>query len=194
MRSTSLRVRAAQECYMLLEAPGAMTKITRRKFLGLTALALPAALGVDARFIEPTSLRVTKFNLARRGRLPLRPFHRLPPQRRRELRGEVVRTINELAPEFVCFTGDLVEDARFATEALGFIQQIRAPVYGSPGKSRLLERRFFSGIRTRVRGDRRRLAGRSHDRPSETRSRTGGDGAARHPCFHRATRRPADCC
>ena len=38
-------------------------KITRRKFLGLTALALPAALGADARFIEPTSLRVTKFNL-----------------------------------------------------------------------------------------------------------------------------------
>jgi hypothetical protein len=40
-----------------------MTKITRRKFLGLGALALPAALGADARFIEPTSLRVTKFNL-----------------------------------------------------------------------------------------------------------------------------------
>ena len=53
----------------------AMTKITRRKFLGLTALALPAALGVDARFIEPTALRVTNFNLRGGGRLPLRPFH-----------------------------------------------------------------------------------------------------------------------
>jgi hypothetical protein len=31
---------------------------------------------------------------------------------------EVVRTINALAPEFVCFTGDLVEDARFAPKRL----------------------------------------------------------------------------
>ncbi|MEY2489378.1 MAG: hypothetical protein QOC70_1320, partial [Verrucomicrobiota bacterium] len=41
-----------------------MSKITRRKFLGLTALALPATFGANARFIEPTSLRVTKLNLS----------------------------------------------------------------------------------------------------------------------------------
>jgi predicted MPP superfamily phosphohydrolase len=44
-----------------------------------------------------------------------------------------VRRINELAPEFVCFTGDLVEDKGFAAAALDFIQQIKAPVYGAPG-------------------------------------------------------------
>ncbi|MEY2527870.1 MAG: hypothetical protein QOE73_2641, partial [Verrucomicrobiota bacterium] len=37
-----------------------MTKMTRRKFLGLTALAVPAVIGADARWIEPTCLRVTK--------------------------------------------------------------------------------------------------------------------------------------
>src|SRR5205823_6684985 len=46
---------------------------------------------------------------------------------------EVVRTINDLAPDFVCFTGDLVEQRHFSDEALGFIQQIKAPVYGCPG-------------------------------------------------------------
>lgn len=110
-----------------------MTTITRRKFLGLTALALPAALGADARFIEPTALRVTKFNLRGGGNCRFVHFTDFHHKGDVTYAAELVRTINELAPEFVCFTGDLVEDARFATEALGFIQQIRAPVYGSPG-------------------------------------------------------------
>ena len=46
---------------------------------------------------------------------------------------EVIRTINELNPEFVCFTGDLVENIKYLDEALGFISQIQVPVYGSPG-------------------------------------------------------------
>jgi uncharacterized protein len=111
-----------------------MNKITRRKFLGLTALALPTALGANARLIEPTSLRVTKFDLSG-GRGDCRFVHFTDFHHKGDVKyaAEVVRTINELAPEFVCFTGDVVEDARFAPEALEFIQQIRAPVYGSPG-------------------------------------------------------------
>lgn len=133
-----------QECYMLLEAQGTMTKITRRKFLGLTALALPAALGADARFIEPTALRVTKFNLRGGGNCRFVHFTDFHHKGDVTYAAEVVRTINELAPEFVCFTGDLIEDARFATEALGFIQQIRAPVYGSPGNHDYWSRVSFS--------------------------------------------------
>jgi predicted MPP superfamily phosphohydrolase len=111
-----------------------MSKITRRKFLGLAALTLPAALGANARFIEPTSPRVTKFSLSG-GLGDCRFVHFTDFHHKGDAiyAAEVVRTINELAPEFVCFTGDLVEEARFASEALGFIQQIRAPVYGSPG-------------------------------------------------------------
>lgn len=121
-----------------------MTKITRRKFLGLTALALPAALGADARFIEPTSLRVTKFNLRGGGICRFVHFTDFHHKGDVKYAAEVVRTINELAPDFVCFTGDLVEDARFATEALGFIQQIRVPVYGSPGNHDYWSRVSFS--------------------------------------------------
>lgn len=111
-----------------------MSNITRRKFLGLTALALPAAFGANARFIEPTSLRVTKLDLpGGRGDCRFVHFTDFHYKGDAAYAAEMVRTINELAPEFVCFTGDLVEDARFAPEALGFIQQIRAPVYGSPG-------------------------------------------------------------
>jgi len=111
-----------------------MSTITRRKFLGLTALALPAALGAEARFFEPTSLCVTNFSLpGGPGNCRLVHFTDFHYKGDASYAAEVVRTINELAPEFVCFTGDLVEEARFGPEALGFIQQIRAPVYGSPG-------------------------------------------------------------
>jgi predicted MPP superfamily phosphohydrolase len=121
-----------------------MSKITRRKFLGLTALTLPAALGADARFIEPTSLRVTQFNL-NGGPGDCRFVHFTDFHHKGNVRyaANMVRTINELAPEFVCFTGDLVEDARFAPEAFGFIQQIQAPVYGSPGNHDYRSRVFF---------------------------------------------------
>ena len=42
-------------------------KISRRNFLRLGALAIPAALGADARWIETTSLRVTHLDLAGSG-------------------------------------------------------------------------------------------------------------------------------
>ena len=41
-----------------------MSIISRRKFIGLTALAIPAVIGADARWIEPTSLRVTNLKLS----------------------------------------------------------------------------------------------------------------------------------
>ena len=37
-----------------------MSRITRRKFLGLSALALPAAMGADSSAFETTTLRVTR--------------------------------------------------------------------------------------------------------------------------------------
>src|SRR5205823_5850472 len=103
-------------------------KITRRKFLGLTALTLPAALGANAWFIEPTALRVTRFNL-NGGSSDCRFVHFTDFHHKGDVgyAAEVVRTINKLAPEFVCFTGDLVEEVQFAPEALGFIRQINAP-------------------------------------------------------------------
>src|ERR1700730_16609172 len=110
-----------------------MTKVTRRKFIGLTALALPAALGADARWIEPISLRVSKLKLKSPAKCRFVHFTDFHHKGNVEYAADVVRTINELKPEFVCFTGDIVEDKRFLPEALDFIRQIKAPVYGNPG-------------------------------------------------------------
>lgn len=110
-----------------------MSRISRRKFLGLSALALPALVGIDARWVEPTRLRVSNFNLGRSGRCRFIHFSDFHHKGDVRYAAEVIATINQLEPDFVCFTGDLIEDKGFLSEALGFIRQIKAPVYGSPG-------------------------------------------------------------
>jgi uncharacterized protein len=108
-----------------------MSKISRRKFLGLSALALPATLGASSAF-ETRNLRVTKLRHGP-GACRFVHFSDLHYKGDADYAAEVVRTINGLAPDFACFTGDLIEEARFAPEAFNFIRQISAPVYGAPG-------------------------------------------------------------
>lgn len=108
-------------------------KLTRRQFLGLGLCALPAAAGLDGRFVEPSWLRVTHFDLTPEAKCRFVQISDLHYKGEAEYVAEVVRTINALEPEFVCFNGDLVEEARFAPAALNFIRQIERPVYGCPG-------------------------------------------------------------
>lgn len=110
-----------------------MRTLTRRKFLGLGLLALPAAAGLDARFGEPTWLRLTNFDLHPQPANRFVHFSDFHYKGDAEYAAKVVATINGIAADFVCFTGDLVEEARFAPAALEFVRQIKRPVYGCPG-------------------------------------------------------------
>ena len=110
-----------------------MSSITRRHFLKIGALAAPAALGIDGRLIEPTALRVRQMQLKRTGNCQFIHFTDFHHKGDAKYATELVRTINALHPDFVCFTGDIVEQRQFADDALRFIRQIQAPVYGCPG-------------------------------------------------------------
>ena len=125
-------------CYALPSQ--GMSRISRRKFLQLGALALPA-IGST----EQTRLRETNLKLNPDGGCRFIHFSDLHYQGDENF-AEVVRAINELKPDFVCFTGDLVEDRRYAAEALCFIREIRAPVYGIPGNHDYWSRAPFSRI------------------------------------------------
>jgi predicted MPP superfamily phosphohydrolase len=110
-----------------------MSRIDRRQFLKLGALALPAVAGMDAYAIAPTRLKVTNLTLNEGGTCrfaQISDVHYVGDQR---YAAEVIETINRLQPAFVCFTGDLVENCEFLPEALDFIRQINAPVFGIPG-------------------------------------------------------------
>ncbi len=110
-----------------------MRKLSRRQFLGLGLVALPAAAGIDGRFVEPTWLRITRLELHPEPNSRFIQFSDLHYKGDDEYAANVVDEINRLDGDFVCFTGDLIEDARYASGALDFIQQIERPVYGCPG-------------------------------------------------------------
>ena len=110
-----------------------MSTISRRKFLKLSALAFPAAVIIDTRLVEPTNLKVTHLKVNPKGTSRFIHFSDFHHKGDTAYAAKVIRTINDLDPEFVCFTGDLVEKTEYLEEAFHFISQIKSPVYGSPG-------------------------------------------------------------
>ncbi len=112
-------------------------KISRRKFILRTtaaAIAAPTAMAADARAIEPDWVKVNHVRLAK-----ARPAHRFVHFSDLHHKGDcahtraVVQKINSLSPDFVCFTGDIMEEARFLPESLACLSEIKSPLYGVPG-------------------------------------------------------------
>jgi predicted MPP superfamily phosphohydrolase len=108
--------------------------LSRRKFLQRALILIPCAVLGEAIFIEPTWLMVRRLRI---GKTPVE--HRLVHFSDLHHKGNggylksVVEKINSLAPDFVCFTGDLLEDAKFLPETLAILSGIKAPLYGVPG-------------------------------------------------------------
>lgn len=112
----------------------AARRITRRRFMRLALYGIPVSLVAEAAFLEPNWIKVRKLNLAK-----AKPTHRivhftdLHHKGDREFLQSAINKINAQAPDLVCFTGDLIEDAEFLPEALALLQTIKAPLYGVPG-------------------------------------------------------------
>jgi len=110
-----------------------LPKLTRRRFLRLAA-GSGALLAADAFFIEPTALATRVVRLG-----PGAPTHRIVLFSDTHHKGNrayletVIGKINALAPDFVCFVGDLIEKAEYLPEALEVLQTIKTPLYGVPG-------------------------------------------------------------
>ena len=121
-----------------------MPYMTRRGFLKMTALALPVVVVVDTRLVEPTNLRVTHFKANPNGTLRFIHFSDFHHKGNTRYAERVIATINELEADFVCFTGDLIEETKYLEEALHFIAQIKKPVYGCPGNHEYRCRAPFS--------------------------------------------------
>ncbi len=112
----------------------ATRRVTRRRFMRLALYGTPLAVAADALWVEPKWFKVRKLKLAQG-----QPTHRfihftdLHHKGDRDYLRSVVKAINAQSPEFVCFSGDIIEDAEFLPEALELFQQIKSPLYGVPG-------------------------------------------------------------
>lgn len=122
-------------------------QISRRKFFLTTLLATSGAMGVDATCIEPTRLQVRQVRL---GSGPpacrLVHFSDIHHKGDRPYLKNVVDTINSASPDFVCFTGDLVEERRHLPAALEILSGIRAPLFGVPGNHDFWSRIPFAPV------------------------------------------------
>lgn len=109
-------------------------KISRRKFIATALLATPVAMFADAKYLEPTWLKVRRLRI---GGSP--PAHRfvhfsdLHHKGDRDYLKSVVDKINSLTPDFVCFTGDIIEEEKFLAEVLAILSGIKSPMFGVPG-------------------------------------------------------------
>ena len=116
-------------------------KISRRKFLA-TSLLAGAAVCAEATCIEPTRLAVRHVHIG-----DGIPSHRLVHFSDVHHKGDrpylqsVVDTINALAPDFACFTGDIVEQAEYLPAALEILAGLKIPLFGVPGNHD-----YYSGI------------------------------------------------
>jgi predicted MPP superfamily phosphohydrolase len=109
-------------------------KFSRRKFIATALVAAPALVVSDGRLVEPNWLKIRHLRIGTG-----KPTHRfvqfsdIHHKGDRQYLESVVKEINALSPEFVCFTGDILEDAKYLTEALEIMGGIKSPLYGVPG-------------------------------------------------------------
>jgi uncharacterized protein len=114
-----------------------MTRFSRRHFLltlGAACAGAPLATVMDAGWLEPTWLKVRHLRIGD-GPPAVRLVHftDLHFKGDRAYAESVVQTINSFSPDLVCFTGDIIEHARFLPEALEILSGIQSPLYGVPG-------------------------------------------------------------
>ena len=124
-----------------------LRKITRRRFLFAGLILTPAVAAADACWIEPHWLKTKTLRLTQD-----KPAHRFVHFTDLHYKGDraygesLVQTINKLAPDFACFTGDLIEEEQHLAEALEILSGIKAPLYGVPGNHDYWAKISFDGI------------------------------------------------
>ncbi len=96
-------------------------------------LAAPCALAADARVIEPQWVKLTRLRLSDKPAHRFVHFSDLHHKGDRAHTQSVVDMINSLSPDFVCFTGDILEEAKYLPESLELLSGIQSPLYGVPG-------------------------------------------------------------
>ncbi len=124
-----------------------MKNLTRRRFLLGAILAAPLLAVADAKWIEPDWIKIRRLRMGTRK--PVHRFVQITDIHHKGDRGylrSLVQKVNALSPEFVCFTGDLIEEKQHLAEALEVLSEIKSPLYGVPGNHDYWAKVRFDGI------------------------------------------------
>lgn len=122
-------------------------RFSRRYFLAAAVLSAPLMGFGEARWLEPKWIKVRRVRIGAQN-----PTHRIVHltdihhKGDRDYLGAVVEKVNQLSPDFVCFTGDLIEEPQYLAEALEILARIKCPIYGVPGNHDYWSKAPFQGI------------------------------------------------
>ncbi|MEO7675573.1 MAG: metallophosphoesterase [Verrucomicrobiota bacterium] len=123
--------------------------MNRRRFFWSMLLGIPAAVFADSYWLEPNWLKIRKIQLGQK-----KPTHRfvhftdIHHKGDRKYLESVVREINRASPDFVCLTGDIIEESSHLNEALEILGRIKSPIYGVPGNHDYWGHADFGAIAT----------------------------------------------
>lgn len=120
--------------------------ISRRNFVRLGVYSLPAFCLADGLLLEPGWIAAREVVVGADPTRTLVHFTDLHYKGDQAHLAKIVAMINRLAPDFACFTGDIVEDAAFLDEALALLAGIACPLYGVPGNHDYWSRAPFADI------------------------------------------------
>lgn len=123
-----------------------MKRCTRRNFLRAVVYGGSAACVADGYFIERKWLCVRQVRLTDAPTVRLVHFSDLHYKGDRKYLSRVVQHLNELSPDFACFTGDIMEKTTYLSEALDILSGINCPVYGVPGNHEYWSKAPFTEI------------------------------------------------
>ena len=102
--------------------------------IGIVAICVIAGLCVAySFFIEPQWLTIKSVTLSESPTVTLIHISDTHYKGNRKYLTRVVETINKLDADFVCFTGDLVEEKKYLPECMALLSTINKPLYGIPG-------------------------------------------------------------
>lgn len=120
---------------------------SRRRWLLHAAWAVPTAGMAHVTRLEPRWLAVRRHRINPRPSIRIAHFTDVHFRGDRDRLRDVVDAINDLHPDVVVFTGDLVEEARHFAPALAVLAGVRVPLYGIPGNHDHWARADFAAAR-----------------------------------------------
>lgn len=119
----------------------------RRNWLRLVMYGGLLVCAVDGFLIEPHWLKINRLSLSEHPSVWLVHISDIHYKGDKPYLMRVVAQINQLAPNIVCFTGDIAENTLYLEEALNALGEINAPLYGVPGNHEYWSHASFKRIR-----------------------------------------------
>ena len=108
-------------------------KNKRKNYIRIAFYSSLLLLPLYAFLIEPKWVIVKHIRLSDNPTLKIVHFSDLHYKGDKEFLDKIVRKINYINPDIVCYTGDFVEDNAFLAGALESLSKIKKPLYGVPG-------------------------------------------------------------